>query len=94
VVANNLANVDTKGFKRSGIAFNQQMVAEQAKFRNQIDIDPLPQGRIKTYTENTQGPIKQTSNPLNFALDGTGYFTLQTPNGVAFTQDRRFHDER
>jgi len=90
VVANNLANSETTGFKRSGIAFNQQLVAEQAKYRNQIDTDPLPQGTIKTYIENTQGPIKQTSNPFNFALEGRGYFTLQTPNGVAWTRDGSF----
>ncbi|MCL1826671.1 MAG: flagellar hook-basal body protein [Candidatus Cloacimonetes bacterium] len=90
VIANNLANADTSGFKRSGVAFNQQLTAEQAKYRNQIDSSPLPEGTIKTYVENTQGPIKQTSNPFNFALDGTGYFTVQTPNGVAWTRDGAF----
>ena len=90
VIANNLANTDTTGFKRSGVAFNQQLTAEQAKHRNQINLDPLPVGTIHTYIENTQGAIKQTSNPLNFALDGNGYFTVQTPDGVAWTRDGAF----
>jgi flagellar basal-body rod protein FlgG len=90
VVANNLANVNTNGFKRSDIAFNQRMSAEQAKHRDQIKIDPLPVGETKTYIEYTQGPIQQTSNPLNFALDGSGFFTIQTPNGTAYTRDGAF----
>ena len=90
VVANNLANVDTNGFKRTDIAFHQRMVAEQAKHRDQINIDPLPKGEIRTYIEYTQGHIKQTSNPLNFALDGSGFFTIQTPEGLAFTRDGAF----
>ena len=89
IVANNLANTDTNGFKRSGVAFNQHMVAEQAKQRNQ-NKDPLPAGEIKSFIEYTQGPIKQTSNPLNFALDGDGFFTIQTPNGTAWTRDGSF----
>ena len=89
IVANNLANIETNGFKRSNVAFNQHMVAEQAKQRNQIK-DPLPKGEIKSYVEFTQGPIKQTANPLNFALEGSGFFTIQTPDGPAFTRDGAF----
>jgi flagellar basal-body rod protein FlgG len=94
VVANNLANVNTNGFKRSGVAFNQHIVAEQAKHRDQIDIDPLPGGQIKTYVENTQGNMIHTGSPLNFALDGEGFFTIQTPHGIAYTRDGQFtHDD-
>ncbi len=89
IVSNNLANTDTKGFKRSGVAFNQLMVAEQAKQRNQIK-DPLPGGEIISYIENTQGPIKQTNNPLNMAIQGDGYFAVQTPEGKAWTRDGAF----
>jgi len=90
VVANNLANVNTTGFKRSNIAFHQQMVAEQAKIRDQIHTDPLPTGTIHTYVETTQGGLKETANPLNFALEGEGYFAVMTANGVAYTRDGSF----
>jgi len=90
VIANNLANVNTAGFKRSGIAFGQQMVAEQAKHRDQITMDALPEGNIQTYVETTQGGVKQTGNSLNFALDGDGYFTVMTANGIAYTRDGSF----
>ena len=94
VVANNLANVETTGFKKSGVLFNQHMVAEQAKIRDQITIDPLPKGEIRTYIDTAQGGIRQTGNPLNFAIDGDAYFTIQTPDGIAFTRDGNFsHDD-
>jgi len=89
IVANNLANVETNGFKRSNVAFNMHMVAEQAKQRDQIK-NELPQGKIFSYLEDTPGVIKQTSNPFNFALEGKGFFTIQTPEGIAFTRDGAF----
>ena len=90
IVSNNLANASTNGFKRSGVAFNMQMVAEQAKYRDQNFTDPLPVGEIRSYIEYTQGHLQQTANPLNFAIDGGGFFTIQTPNGFAFTRDGAF----
>jgi flagellar basal-body rod protein FlgG len=94
VVANNIANSNTNGFKRSGVAFNQSMVAEQSKIRDKINTDPLPRGEIKTYIEMSQGHLNQTSNPLNFALDGEGFFTILTPNGYAWTREGVFtHDD-
>ena len=94
VVANNLANMSTNGFKKSGVAFNQRIVEEQAKLRDSISTEPLPEGQIKTYVDTSQGPIQQTGNPLNFALDGQGFFTILTPEGYAWTRDGAFvHDE-
>jgi len=90
VVANNLANANTTGFKKQGVAFNQRLVAEQAKHLDKITIDPLPAGEVKTYIETTQGALKQTNNPLNFALDGEGYFTVMTHDGIAYTRDGSF----
>ena len=90
VVSNNIANANTNGFKRSGVAFNMHMVAEQAKYRDQNFTEALPKGEIKTYLENSQGHMIQTSNPLHFALDGAGYFMIQTPEGIAFTRDGNF----
>ena len=90
IVSNNIANANTNGFKRSGVAFNMHMVAEQAKLRDQIFTDPLPKGEIKSYVEYTQGHLQQTTNPLNFALEGSGFFSVQTPQGTAWTRDGAF----
>ncbi|MDD4155550.1 MAG: flagellar hook-basal body protein [Candidatus Cloacimonetes bacterium] len=89
IVANNLANVNTAGFKRSGVLFNQHMVAEQAKQRNQ-NKDPLPEGNIISYIENTQGAVKETGNPLDLSLTGKGFFSIQTPEGKAWNSEGSF----
>lgn len=89
VTANNLANSTTNGFKKNGMAFNQVFNAQQANNRNQIE-QQLPEGRIFTYTEFTQGGLRQTSNPLDLALNGDGFFTVQTPQGIMYTRDGQF----
>ena len=90
IVSNNIANANTNGFKRSGVSFQMNMVAEQSKYRDQNFIDPLPKGEIKSYVEYTQGHLQQTTNPLNFAVEGAGFFTIQTPDGTAWTRDGAF----
>ena len=76
VVANNLANLNTTGFKRE-IPFS--MVMDQY-------------GKV-TPQQNTdfhQGDIVQTSNPLDMAISGKGYFVVQTQNGSELTRDGSF----
>ncbi len=89
VVSNNLANTNTSGFKRNGLFIDQLMGAEQANIRNQIK-QPLPAGELKTYTEFNQGGVRQTNNKLDFAINGDGFFTVQTPDGIAYTRDGQF----
>jgi flagellar basal-body rod protein FlgG len=89
VVANNLANSDTSGFKRNGMFINQLMGAEQANIRNEIK-QPLPAGELKTYTEYTQAGIRDTQNKFDLAINGDGFFTIETSDGLAYTRDGRF----
>jgi flagellar basal-body rod protein FlgG len=89
VVSNNLANSNTTGYKRNGLFIDQLIGAEQANIRNQIK-QPLPVGELKTYTEFTQGGVRETQNKFNFAINGDGFFTIQTPDGVAYTRDGQF----
>jgi flagellar basal-body rod protein FlgG len=89
VVANNLANSTTSGFKRNGLFIDQLLGAEQANIRNEIK-QPLPEGEIKTYTEYTQGGIRDTQNKFDFAINGDGFFTIDTPDGLAYTRDGQF----
>lgn len=89
IVANNLANSNTNGFKRNGLFINELMDAQQANIRNKIN-QPLPEGEIQSYTENTQGPLRETKNKLDFALNGDGFFSVQTPEGIQYTRDGQF----
>ncbi len=89
IVANNLANSNTNGFKRNGLFINELMDAQQANIRNKIN-QPLPEGEIQSYTENTQGPLRETKNKLDFALNGDGFFSVQTPDGIQYTRDGQF----
>jgi flagellar basal-body rod protein FlgG len=90
IVANNLANVDTAGFRRSDIAFNQFMSSEHALRRNQIEFEHLPPGSLQTFVDHTQAALRPTESPLHMAIDGEGYFTIQTPNGTAWNRDGSF----
>ncbi|HUX20018.1 MAG TPA: flagellar hook-basal body protein, partial [Spirochaetia bacterium] len=44
----------------------------------------------EVYTEFTQGPMKQTGNPFDLALNGQGFFTVQTPEGQRYTRNGTF----
>lgn len=105
VVANNLANVNTTGFKRDTAAFRQMLTdAQKAAEREDVprqlltdkDIHRLD-GRDTAYvaldgvfTDHTQGMAKVTNNPLDVAIEGKGFFEVLTPQGVRFTRNGSF----
>jgi flagellar basal-body rod protein FlgF len=76
VVANNLANLNTTGFKEE-IPFSMIM--------NQYGKVELQQN-----TDFEQGNLMQTANPLDMAISGNGYFVVQTPNGTELTRNGNF----
>ncbi len=88
VIANNVANVDTAGFKLESL-----MV--------QTDVERLPSGGIGppvvdfaydvgVVRDFAQGSLKQTGAPLDLAVDDEGFFKISTPNGERYTRDGRF----
>lgn len=80
-IANNLANVSTEGFRREGVVFAEWVD------RLPTDGGSLSQATamIRT-TDFSQGGLSATKNPLDLALEGEGFFALQTPDGVALTR--------
>lgn len=82
VVANNLANVNTVGFK-----------LERSYF--QMELDNARQGKpsdgLRTYTDFSQGTIKTTSVATDVAIDGTGFFKVQEGDQVYYTRQGNFH---
>jgi len=100
-IANNLANVQTAGFKREEPAFHDVMrrrlhdvvdpepTLESSRLR--LDRDLLTQPRISgSHVVFEQGPLQKTDNPLDLAIQGEGFFRVGTPQGEAYTRDGRF----
>jgi flagellar basal-body rod protein FlgG len=91
-IANDLANASTPGYKADTSvqsSFGQVLLSNTAT--GQV-VGPMSLGVhiSQEVTDLTQGPLQQTGNPLDFALDGSGFFTVQTANGVAYTRDGQF----
>lgn len=82
-VANNLANVDTTGYKREDITFWEMLY----KANNH----PERVGKaIHDVTNLKEGALQQTNNPLDLAIHGNGYFKVETPNGERLTRAGQF----
>ncbi len=100
-VANNLANVNTPGFKRDGQVF-QEYLASYEKAPNAVEVPRIPasiesfydmQGGDKSYvdaagtfTDFSQGMLRATGNPLDVALEGEGFLEVLTPAGPRLTR--------
>jgi len=101
VIANNLANVNTSGFKRGRANFQdlmyQQIKAPGAEASQagtqlptgiQIGLGVQTAGVQSIFTE---GSFQQTGNPLDLAIEGRGFFQVQLPNGeMAYTRAGSF----
>lgn len=100
VVSNNLANVNTTGFKRSRAVFEDLLYQNVRQVGAQSSQDTqLPSGlalgtgvrAVATEKLHTQGNIVQTDNPLDMALNGRGFFQVLLPDGTAaYTRDGSF----
>lgn len=82
-VANNLANVDTAGYKRQNTAFWEMLYNVTA------DRQRIGKGS-HTLTDHQQGNVQQTDNPLDLAINGEGFFRIQTDQGVRYTRAGNF----
>ncbi|NLX95095.1 MAG: flagellar basal-body rod protein FlgF [Rhodopirellula sp.] len=95
VVANNLANVDTVGFKRE-LALFQARYAEAIERGSDTpgsgSIDDLGGGVIvrQTATDYSAGPLKRTMTPTDLAIDGDGFFMVQKDDEVLLTRAGNF----
>jgi flagellar basal-body rod protein FlgF len=81
-VANNMANISTAGFKGEEVLFSQYLVRAAGVS------GPLAFAQDAGTTRDLrQGNLSSTSNPLDFAIQGAGYFTVQTPLGARYTRN-------
>jgi flagellar basal-body rod protein FlgG len=100
VISNNLANVNTTGFKRDRAVFNDLIYQNLRQVGAQSSENTeLPSGLmlgtgvkvVATQKEHSQGNIVQTGNSLDVAIQGKGYFQVLHPDGnVVYTRDGTF----
>lgn len=98
VISNNLANVNTTGFKKERLEFKDMLyeTLSKAYFSEtgskpvalQIGLGVSPVATVKSYQT---GNFEKTDNTLDFALDGEGFFTVKGPKGdTVYTKDGSF----
>lgn len=85
IIAHNIANAATTGFRQQGLVFSEYIEAVQNG-----DSLSMAAARVKK-TSLAQGILTQTGNPLDLAIEGNGYFQLETPDGVRLTRAGAFN---
>jgi flagellar basal-body rod protein FlgG len=100
VISNNLANVNTTGFKKSKVEFQELLYqTTRAAGADQGSGNQLPTGiqvgqgsrPVATARIFTNGDLSQTGEKLDVAIQGDGFFEVQMPDGsVAYTRDGAF----
>lgn len=99
-ISHNLANVSTNGYKRSHAVFEDLMYQNLRQAgANNTEQSTLPTGlqaglgtrAVATSRVFAQGSLSQTSNPLDMAVRGNGFFEVQMPDGtIGYTRDGAF----
>jgi flagellar basal-body rod protein FlgF len=88
VVANNIANLNTTGYKADNVVFHAHLmpVARADQFRPGDRRISFVQDRA-TWLDLSIGPVQQTGNPLDIALSDDAFLTVQTPRGERYTRN-------
>lgn len=88
IVANNIANVDTTGYKADNSLFSQYLMprASDGQFTGRDRNLSFVNDR-GSWIDFAPGPIQHTGNPLDVAIDGAAYLAVQTPRGVRYTRN-------
>ena len=99
-ISNNLANASTNGYKRSHAVFEDLMYQNLRQVgANSSEQTTLPTGlqvglgtrAVATARNFSQGNLQQSSNPLDIAVRGNGFFQVQLPDGtLGYTRDGAF----
>jgi flagellar basal-body rod protein FlgG len=105
VLANNLSNINTIGFKEDRTIFRTYFPASHDPVTQEIETTPIS-GETETVppfltsdalvtferteTDFSPGQLRHTGNPLDVAIEGNGFFSIQTPTGTHFTRNGNF----
>lgn len=91
MISNNLANINTPGYKKDKMSFEGLLAgsANPPAVPQGQTADPILQ-KENVYIDHAAGPVSQSGNPLDLALDGDGFFAVTTPEGTAYTRQGNF----
>ena len=94
-ISNNIANTSTPGYKRSEPVLSGFYTVFSQELRNpfRFDNNPAPGGGVRvgeTYPDLTPGVLVESNNPLSMALQGDGFFVVETPAGERYTRSGAF----
>ncbi|MBL0714181.1 MAG: flagellar basal-body rod protein FlgF [Desulfosarcina sp.] len=95
LLSNNLANINTVGYKSDDAVFrikDDGLTADPIDGENtgsQI-LPRLPVIPLTSRTDFSNGPLQRTGNPLDIAIQGDGFFSIQADNGVRYTRSGSF----
>lgn len=84
-VANNLANMSTNGYQRENLVFSEYVKAADG------EMGSLSMATTRArYVDASQGPLQRTDGSFDVAIEGPGFFQIQTPDGVRLTRAGAF----
>lgn len=91
MISNNLANINTPGYKKDKMSFEGLLAgpADPPNVPQGLTADPIMQ-KENVYIDYSNGQTSQSSNPLDFAIEGDGFFAITTPQGTAYTRQGNF----
>ena len=102
ILSNNIANINTQGFKRDMLIYEEMrppfqqilMKGSDTKNLNSFHGSNLAVSYVQvtqSLTDFKQGSLIKTDNPLDVAIEGKGFFIINTPNGDRYTRNGNFH---
>ncbi|MFZ4619140.1 MAG: flagellar basal-body rod protein FlgF [Bacteroidota bacterium] len=87
VIANNVANADTTGYKKDSIFVQIMKDAGVAQSTGAGELAGLD---VKEFTDFAEGSLRPTNAPLDMAIQGEGFFVLDSPDGPRYTRNGNF----
>lgn len=92
LIANDIANVSTPGYKPDRASQRSFADVMLSNTRNGEPVGPLGLGSViaRRTTDFSPAPLRETGEPLDFAIEGEGFFAIRTPQGVRYTRNGQF----
>ena len=87
VLANNLANINSTGFKRDRVFVQMLKESPDGSSDGRGEIDGVD---VDRFVDMREGSVLQTDNPLDVAIQGQGFFVIETPQGTRYTRNGNF----